>query len=85
MFCDPNGVFSSHCPPLVITSDSFVVDFHYPPPIITQCCSSIIDVDPKGKELIDEDVVVVIEYLQPIPKLPTLKTQVSKKRNYDSI
>jgi hypothetical protein len=85
MFCDPNEVFSSQCPPLVITSNSFVVDFHYPPPIITQCCSSIANVDQKGKKLVDEDVVIVIEYLQLIAKLPTLETQVFKKRNYNSI
>jgi len=57
MLCDPNGVSFFHCPPLVITSNSFVVDFHYPFPIITQCCSFIVDVDPKGKKLVDEDVV----------------------------
>ncbi len=63
MFCDPNEVYFCHCPPLVITSNSFIVDFHYPLPIITQCCSSIGDVDPKGKTIVDEDVVVMIEYL----------------------
>jgi hypothetical protein len=55
--------FFPHYPPFVITSNSFVVDFHYPPPIITQCCSFVVDVNPKGKKLVDEDVVLVIEYL----------------------
>jgi hypothetical protein len=57
MLCDPNAVSFFHCPLLVITSNSFVVDFHYPLPIITQCCSTIVGVDPKGKKLVDEDVI----------------------------
>ncbi len=84
MFCDPNGASSLHCPPLIVTFNSFVVDSHCPPPIITQCCNYVVDVDPKGKKLIDEVVIVVIESLQPIANLPTLKIQMSKERNYNS-
>jgi hypothetical protein len=84
MFCDPNGSLSFHCPPLLITFSSFVIDFHYPPPIVAQCCNYVVDVDPKGKRPVDEDVIVVIESLQPIANLHTLKKQVSKKRNYNS-
>jgi hypothetical protein len=86
MLCDPNGAssfhcppfivtFSSfvvdfHCPPLIITFSSFVVDFHCPPPIVTQCCNYVVDVDRKGKKLVDEDVIVVIGSLQPIEIFP---------------
>jgi putative lipoic acid-binding regulatory protein len=84
MFCDPNGASSFHCPPLIVTFNSFIVDSHYPPPIVAQCCNYVLDVDPKGKILVDEDVIVVIESLQPIANLPTLKMQVSKKKNYNS-
>jgi putative lipoic acid-binding regulatory protein len=84
MFCDPNGGSSFHCPPLIITFSSFVVDSHCLPPIITQCCNYVVDVDPKGEKLVDEDVIVVIESLQPIANLPTPKMQVSKKGNYNS-
>jgi hypothetical protein len=68
---------------LVITSSSFVVDSHYFPPIVAKCTSSVVDVDPKGKKLVDEDIVVMIESLLYVAKLPTLKTQVSKKKNYN--
>lgn len=50
------------CSLLVITSSSFVVDSQYLPPILAKC-SSIVDVDPKGEKLVDEDVVVMIESL----------------------
>jgi hypothetical protein len=79
MFCDPNGSLSFHCPLLIVTFSSFVVDFHYPPPIITQCCNYVVDVDPKGKKPIDENVIVVIESLEPIATLPTPKKQCLKK------
>jgi hypothetical protein len=51
------------CSLLVITSNSFVVDSQYLPPIVAKCISSIVDVDPKGKKLVDEDVAVMIESL----------------------
>jgi hypothetical protein len=84
MFCDPNGASSFHYPPLIVTFSSFVVDSHCPPLIIAQCCNYVVDVDPKGKKLIDEVVIVVIKSLQPIANLPTLKIRVSKERNYNS-
>jgi hypothetical protein len=84
MFYDPNESLSFHCPPFIVTFNSFVVDFHYRPPIVAQCCNYVVDVDRKGKKPVDEDVIVVIESLQPIANLPTLKKQVSKKRNYNS-
>jgi hypothetical protein len=84
MFCDPNGASSFHCPLFIVTFSNFVVDSHCLPPIVAQCCNYVVDVDPKGKKLVDEDVVVVIESLQPIANLPTPKMQVSKKRNYNS-
>lgn len=83
MLCDPNGPSISHYTLLIITSSSFVVDFHYLLPIVVVNITSAVDVDPKGKKLVDEDVVVIIESLQFIAKLPTLKTQVSKKKNYN--
>jgi hypothetical protein len=63
MFCDPNGVSFFHCPLLIVTFSSFVVDSHCPLPIVTQCRNYVVDVDPKGKKLVDENVIIVIEYL----------------------
>jgi len=80
MFYDPNKSLSFHCPPFIVTFNSFVVDFHYRLPIVAECCNYVVDVDRKGKKPVDEDVIVVIESLQLIANLPTLKkTSVRKK------